>query len=128
MGGSETGDHAYSVARTNYLMRVTFFVLVATLALTRAWGQKSPVIATTQDGRKTLVYPDGTWKLAEQVQPQGSPGMENNPGLGHNTGGGNNPGPGNNPGMENNSGGAITRGWAIIQGPAITRRETQRFS
>jgi hypothetical protein len=85
-------------------MRHTFLVLVVGLTLTSAWGQQSPVLATTEDGRKILVYPDGTWKLADQVRPQGSPGIGNNPGIGHNNGPSNSPGPGNNPETGNNSG------------------------
>ena len=59
------------------------------LMLAGAWAQQSPIAAITQDGRKVLLYPDGTWKLAEQAQPQASPAM------GNNSGGGNSPGIGN---------------------------------
>ena len=42
------------------------------LGIASVWGQESPIAALTQDGRKVLLYPDGTWKLADQAQPQGS--------------------------------------------------------
>jgi hypothetical protein len=62
------------------------------LGIASVWGQESPIAALTQDGRKVLLYPDGTWKLADQAQPQGSAVQ------------GSNSVPGNTPGMGNRSG------------------------
>ena len=73
------------------------------LLLAGAWAQQSPIAAITQDGRKVLLYPDGTWKLAEQAQPQASPAVGNNPGGDNNAGTGNREGR-NSPGMGQNSG------------------------
>ena len=78
-------------------MRITFVISVIFLTLSYAWGQQSPVAAITQDGRKVFLYPDGTWKLAEQAQPQSSPV------VGNSSPGANKPGPGNPPVMGQNS-------------------------
>ena len=86
-------------------MRATFFLLVVFLTLGTVRGQQAPVLATTDDGRRILVYPDGTWKLAEQASPQGSPGTGNTAGTGNTPEAGNSPGMGNNPGAGNNPSG-----------------------
>lgn len=64
------------------------------------WAQESPIAAITQDGRKVLLYPDGTWKLADQAQPQasavqGNTGPGNPASMGSNSGTANRPAPGN---------------------------------
>ena len=51
-----------------------------------------------------LLYPDGTWKLADQAQPQGSVVQGNNSAPGNTPGMGNRSGPGNPPSMGRNSG------------------------
>jgi hypothetical protein len=85
-------------------MRLILVPLIVNLMLAGAWAQQSPIAAITQDGRKVLLYPDGTWKLAEQAQPQASPAMGNNSGGGNSPGIGNHNGPGNSPVMGRNSG------------------------
>jgi hypothetical protein len=87
-----------------YLMRLILVPLIVNLMLAGAWAQQSPIAAITQDGRKVLLYPDGTWKLAEQAQPQASPAVGNNPGTGNHNGPGNSPGIGQNSGNGNNTG------------------------
>jgi hypothetical protein len=82
-------------------MRIILVLLIVSLMSGGAWAQQSPIAAITQDGRKVLLYSDGTWKLAEQAQPQGSGPTANdsggnNPRLGVRGGPGNN-GTGNNP-------------------------------
>jgi len=69
-------------------MRTKLFVLLTALTLTVARGQQAPIPATTDDGRKILVYPDGTWKPADEVRPGGSPGS-NNPSVTNNPPAGN---------------------------------------
>ena len=73
-------------------MRLILVLLMVNLGIASVWGQESPIAGLTQDGRKVLLYPDGTWKLADQAQPQGS-GVQ-----------GSNSAPGNTPGMGNRSG------------------------
>lgn len=68
-------------------MRLILVLLMVNLGIAGVWGQESPIAALTQDGRKVLLYPDGTWKLADQAQPQGSAVQ------------GSNSTPGNTPGM-----------------------------
>ena len=59
------------------LVRLILIPLIVNLMLAGASAQQSPIAAITQDGRKVLLYPDGTWKLAEQAQPQASPTVGN---------------------------------------------------
>jgi hypothetical protein len=80
-------------------MRITFVISLAFLAFSYAWGQQSPVAAITQDGRKVFLYPDGTWKLAEQAQPQSSQAAGNNSAGDNNRAMDNRSGPGNPPAM-----------------------------
>jgi hypothetical protein len=78
-------------------MRIILLLLIVSLMPAGLWAQQSPIAAITQDGRKVLLYPDGTWKLAEQAQPQGSGAAgNNNPRLDTRGGPGGN-GPNNNP-------------------------------
>src|ERR1700740_776968 len=79
-------------------MRITMVISLAFLAFGYAWGQQSPVAAITQDGRKVFLYPDGTWKLAEQAQLQSSQAATNSAGD-NNRAMGNRSGPGNPPAM-----------------------------
>ena len=92
----------------NSVMRITLIISFAFLAFSYAWGQQSPVAAITQDGRKVFLYPDGTWKLAEQAQPQSSQAAGNNSAGDNNQAMENRSGPGNPPAMgqkQNNEGG-----------------------
>ena len=76
------------------------------LGIASVWGEESPIAALTQDGRKVLLYPDGTWKLADQAQPQGSAVQGSNSAPGNTPGMGNRSAPGNgsqNAETENNS-------------------------
>jgi len=103
-------DEAFSLpasrVETNktYLVRLILVPLIVNLLLAGAWAQQSPIAAITQDGRKVLLYPDGTWKLAEQAQPQASPTVGNSPGGDNHAGTGNHEGPRYSPGMGQNSG------------------------
>jgi hypothetical protein len=83
-------------------MRVLFVFTLAFLAFSGASGQQSPVAAITQDGRKVLLYPDGTWKLADQAQPQSSQAIGNNSAGDNNRATDNRSGPGNPPPMGQN--------------------------
>jgi hypothetical protein len=85
-------------------MRLILVLLMVNLVAASVRAQDSPVAAITQDGRKVLLYPDGTWKLADQAQPQGSAVQGNNSAPGNTQGTGNHSGPGNPPAMGNNSG------------------------
>jgi len=82
---------ATAVETKKLSMRLILVLLMVNLGIASVWGQESPIAALTQDGRKVLLYPDGTWKLADQAQPQGSAVQ------------GSNSAPGNTPGMGNRS-------------------------
>jgi hypothetical protein len=84
-------------------MRLILVLLIASLGVASVWAQESPIAAITQDGRRVLLYPDGTWKLADQAQPQGSAVQGNNSAPGNMPGTSNRSGPGNPPGMGQNS-------------------------
>jgi hypothetical protein len=85
-------------------MRLILVLLMVNLGVAGVWGQESPLAAITQDGRKVLLYPDGTWKLADQAQPQGSALQGSNSVQGNTPGMGNRSGSGNPPNMGRNSG------------------------
>jgi hypothetical protein len=87
-------------------MRLILVLLMVNLGIASVWGEESPIAALTQDGRKVLLYPDGTWKLADQAQPQGSAVQGSNSAPGNTPGMGNRSAPGNgsqNAETENNS-------------------------
>ena len=69
---------ATAVETKKLSMRLILVLLMVNLGIASVWGQESPIAAITQDGRKVLLYPDGTWKLADQAQPQGSVVQGNN--------------------------------------------------
>jgi hypothetical protein len=108
----------------NYLVRLILVPLIVNLMLASAWAQQSPIAAITQDGRKVLLYPDGTWKLAEQAQPQASPAMGNNPSGGNSPGTGNHNGPGNSPVVGRNSGNGNNPGPGNINQNSKTENNT----
>jgi hypothetical protein len=95
--------------QNHFSMRIILVPLIVSLMSAVAWAQQSPIAAITQDGRKVLLYSDGTWKLAEQAQPQGTAATGNDMGGNNprpaNRQGPGNPGTGNNPpgGNQNNN-------------------------
>ena len=51
-------------------MKATLIILMM-LASVFAASAEQPVIATTEDGRKVLLYPGGQWRLLRGTAPQG---------------------------------------------------------
>ncbi len=50
-------------------MKATLIILTM-LASVFAASAQQPVIATTEDGRKVLLYPEGSWRLLRGTAPQ----------------------------------------------------------
>jgi hypothetical protein len=50
-------------------MKATLIILTMLSSVFAASAQQ-PVIATTEDGRKVLLYPDGQWRLLRGTAPQ----------------------------------------------------------
>jgi hypothetical protein len=51
-------------------MKATLIILTM-LASVFAASAQQPVSATTEDGRKVLLYPEGSWRLLRGTAPQG---------------------------------------------------------
>ena len=51
-------------------MKATLIILTMLASVLSASAQQ-PVIATTEDGRKVLLYPEGSWRLLRGTAPQG---------------------------------------------------------
>ena len=55
------------------LLKIAHLIFPIILGTTFVWAQQ-PITATTEDGRKILVYPDGTWRLFKQTGAEHSTG------------------------------------------------------
>ncbi len=51
-------------------MKLTFILFLLAVGQATTSLAQQPVTATTDDGRKLLIYPDGTWRLVKQASPQ----------------------------------------------------------
>jgi hypothetical protein len=54
-------------------LKIAYLIFPVVLCATFVRAQE-PIMATTEDGRKILVYPDGTWRLSKQPTPEPSTG------------------------------------------------------
>jgi hypothetical protein len=60
-------------------MRIAYLILSVVLSAAGVLAQQTPITATTEDGRKILVYPDGTWKPVKQTDKESAGGKYDRP-------------------------------------------------
>jgi hypothetical protein len=55
------------------VLKIAYLLFSILLGATFVWAQQ-PITATTEDGRKILIYPDGTWRLFKETGAEPSSG------------------------------------------------------